>query len=615
MTYDTLKKQSGKRAVQIVELYIDRCSRSYGVAPCTAAIGVTGTKKCFNTFATCQDRANYDKTSVVYRFATTRVDGIQQPGDAPTFPTLASVESAPTVLTPGKGLGIRASVTVKIVDHPWTDIFCDPYPTSRSYTADNQGTFWGRFVTRNKYYEWRRLDVLTGFLEDDGSYNANNFVRRTYLITKISGPDPSGSVTIEAKDPLKQADNDKAQYPAASRATLPSDITSSTTSIVITDPDGAVAAQLAISPALSQPYLRIEDEILKVTAITSPSPLTVTVVRGSMPTYYEASLNVAADHDAGSTVQTTYEWNDVPVYDIVYFLLDEVSGIDPAYLPLSEWQTEIENGFSYLRFSRLLTEPVGVKDLLIELTNHGTILWWDERDQQVKMKGLRFFSLLTPAFNDDDGIIADSVGVTEDVPALITQTWTYFAHQWPLANKDLLRSYRIIDVREEVDVESADAYNRKQISSLWSRWMTTSDAGIASSIGSTMLRQYSEVRKSITIQIDPKDDDFWVGDVVGVSTRYVQDDEGLPTSRNYLITQVEEVWTGVGVRLRYGMQEQFNFLRTGLITHPNGDGSEPPPGPPPDYSAATTAEKNQWGYICANSAPYFPDATPPYQIT
>lgn len=44
---------------QIVEIEIDRCSNVYGSAPCQAVLGTTGVRKCYNTFATCQDASNY----------------------------------------------------------------------------------------------------------------------------------------------------------------------------------------------------------------------------------------------------------------------------------------------------------------------------------------------------------------------------------------------------------------------------------------------------------------------------------------------------------------------------------------------------------------------------
>src|SRR3954465_10733275 len=59
MTYAALKKELGREPVTILEVDLDYCANTYGVAPCTAAVGVTGSAKCFNTRKTCQDANHY----------------------------------------------------------------------------------------------------------------------------------------------------------------------------------------------------------------------------------------------------------------------------------------------------------------------------------------------------------------------------------------------------------------------------------------------------------------------------------------------------------------------------------------------------------------------------
>lgn len=648
MSYEAQAKESGKTAVQIIELHMQRCSRSYGGAPCVAAIGVTGTDRCFNTTATCQDRDNLALVPFVYRFASQRIDdfyvtgvisailteaddplltegddeliledAVEAVAEAPVYPTLLNVKTAPTILTPGKGLGVRSSLSVTIQDHPWTDVGCDPYRKLRAYNPDDQGTFWGRWLKRNSYYQNRRIDVLTGFMNGDGSYDEANFKRRSYIINKISGPSANGQVTIEAKDPLKLADGEKAKWPVAATATLTANINELVTSVQIVDTN----LDLVDWWAAGQRYVRVEEEIMLATAESGigTATVTLTVTRGSMPPFYQSSLNVAYPHDAGASVQPCWLFDNEKVYDIVYFLLNSVAGIDAVFLPLAEWTDEIENGFSYLTFSRLLTEPVSVKLMLEEISKLSVLMWWHERDQEVKLKGLRFRQLIGPQINDDNSIIAESVGVTEDSNALITQSWIFFDINSPFAQPDLLRNYRNVDVRANLDRETEEEYQRKAIREMRTWWLTRADAGTAVEIGTTTLRQYQDVRKVISWAMDPKDDAYWVGDTVGISTRYIQDASGLPDLGNYLITQAEEVVGDRGMILRYVATQLFAFVRTGVITHPNGAGGDPIPAPP-DYSAASDAEKNQWAYICYNTppepnGPLFLDGTRAYQIT
>lgn len=177
MTYDSLKLEMGRRPVTIVEITVPSCSRTYGVLPCTAAIGVSGLKKCFNTHWTCQDRNNYDgSVDVTYRFATERIDGLQAAGDLPTVPCLESVDFTPTRLDPGRGLGIRSSVAIKLRDFIWNDVGTDPYLADRTYDPEIQGSFFGRLYARLQYLENLPVVIYSGFLETDGTYNAGNFI-------------------------------------------------------------------------------------------------------------------------------------------------------------------------------------------------------------------------------------------------------------------------------------------------------------------------------------------------------------------------------------------------------------------------------------------------------
>ena len=62
MSYDSSKDVLGKEPFTVVGLVADKCSLVAGVGACTAT--ETGDAKCFNTLKTCNDTANYNKTSV-----------------------------------------------------------------------------------------------------------------------------------------------------------------------------------------------------------------------------------------------------------------------------------------------------------------------------------------------------------------------------------------------------------------------------------------------------------------------------------------------------------------------------------------------------------------------
>lgn len=220
--YSTAKTELGKRAVHLCEMHYARCSRDYGVAPCTAAIGVTGSSKCYRSYASCQDRDNYESEDAAIRFATGPFPGMQPADASPVFPTLVSIDLAATRLRPGQHLGDRGVLQLSIQDCPWTDLGLDPYPTARSFDPDDndRGTLWQRFLARFPYYEKQVIVLFSGFLDDNGCYDSDRMVARTYLIESIDGPDSAGAVNIIAKDPLKLADAKQALIPSPSLGKL-----------------------------------------------------------------------------------------------------------------------------------------------------------------------------------------------------------------------------------------------------------------------------------------------------------------------------------------------------------------------------------------------------------
>ena len=157
----------GREPLQIVEIEQPFCNLEYGVSPCTAEVGVTGSIKCFNTAKTCQDTANYDQSPLKLRFCKPQS---KTPEGVFCIPSLMSVKTSPTIInvvggSRSKGpLGVRAEVSVQISDHPYSDLVVDKYRTERSYIATDRGTFWSKWIARNPYYNNYILRVYDGYV-------------------------------------------------------------------------------------------------------------------------------------------------------------------------------------------------------------------------------------------------------------------------------------------------------------------------------------------------------------------------------------------------------------------------------------------------------------------
>ncbi|PJB53637.1 MAG: hypothetical protein CO099_06315, partial [Bdellovibrio sp. CG_4_9_14_3_um_filter_39_7] len=467
MSYETLKIEVGKESVTILELDLDACSLVYGNAPCTASGAAA--LKCFNTFGTCQDTVNFAKTTKTFRFSDRIIDGVQATGDAPTFPTITSISHSPTQLNPSKGLGIRATVNIQLTDHPWSDVGIDPYLSDRTYDPEARSTFWGKLLARQQYYEGRVMRVKQGYLEADGTYDAANFSTRQYIISSITGPTPSGKITIEGKDPLKFADNSRVQVPAPTDAELTSDINNSTTSIGVTDAGGLISAAYSAG----QPWIRVDDEIMLITGVSGSAPsFTLTVTRGTAPSFY-ATPSTADAHDEEATVQICRLYEDAPVDDIIYDLLVNDTGISSGFIDTAAWQAKMDDGYQAYTFSTLLTEPTGVQQLLTELTEHTFLLWWNERTQKIELDTLLPRAADYGLFTDETTFISGSTSVAKNSSGRLSRIYFYYGHRNPTLEMDKAQYFERIEADINLTVEGENAYDDTRIRSIWSRWLPT----------------------------------------------------------------------------------------------------------------------------------------------
>lgn len=126
-----------RERIQLFDVDVPRCSRTYGVAPCTAALGVTGTAKCFNTRASCQDPEHLDLSELIAaRFAEPQVPS-SLASYGPLIPSLVNISTDAMQINLGgmeksiSGIGMRETITVRLNDHRHSDLLFDKYRLER----------------------------------------------------------------------------------------------------------------------------------------------------------------------------------------------------------------------------------------------------------------------------------------------------------------------------------------------------------------------------------------------------------------------------------------------------------------------------------------------------
>lgn len=522
--YLTEAAKSGRIPVVFVELDMDVCTRTYGSSPCTAAIGTTGTAKCYNTFSSCQDTANYNKGVKTYRFCESTASipvGLQ------AIPLLKKVTFASQVITPGKGLGVRGSVTVRFSDAPWTDVDIDPYFADRATPA--AGTFWGRFRARNPYYEGRAIRILSGYITSPFTWDT--FQTRAYIIDSLSAVLKGDEAQIVGKDILKLADDKKALFPAPSSGTLSASISNSATSLTVA-PTGAGAdypssGKIAVSGEVMS-YTRSGD----VFAVTRAQ-----------------SNTVAEAHDADDTVQLVGEFVAAEIQDVIYDLLTVSAGIDMAYIDKTAWDTERDTYLTGV-WNLEQPEPVGVNTLLAEITEQGNCrIWWDEINQKIRFRAIRPLDSALPVYTDDLHFGENSVSVTEDTKQRVSTVLIYFGRLNPTEKLDDLKNYAVRYIQADTDAISANEYGSSVTKRICSRWFRTSSLARVQELADALLMTYRDPPRLLDFRMDPRHD-LRVGDIFRAQTRYLQGVDGAPVAKAFEVIEAQEEQAGHVIRYR-----------------------------------------------------------------
>lgn len=580
MTYDDLRIRVGRRPITVVELDLDFCSNTYGGSPCTAAIGVTGAVKCFNTFGACQDVPNFARNTKTYRFTS---QSSFLPVGENVFPCITSVDLAPVQIDQ-KGLSVSGSVSVSLEDFPHHDRGIDPYIADRIYNAEKQGTFFGKLRGRNPYLENRVMRIGEGYVDDDRIIYTRT---RTYFIDRMEGPDANGRVKIIGKDALRFADAEKAKAPAVSKGSLLATIS-------------APANSLTLAPAgIGSEYptsgtVRIDDEVM---TYSGKSGDTLTgLVRGTDGT-------TADTHDAGTGVQVCVRYTSETIPNILNDLLANFAGISGTYIPLTEWVSEGDNWLGSITSTVLLTEPTGVKELLQEIQEAtGSYLWWDDIDAKVKFKVLTppLPTQPPPVLNENEHFLAGSVTVKDLPKERISRVLMYFAPTGAVIEMKP-ENFRSISVQVGATEEGVNAYGSPVSRTILNRWVNS--LPLVDEIGLRILTRYKETPRQVTFRLDAKDATLKTGNLVDISSRLIQDVEGAQLLVRCLVTESREVEQGSVYE--YTAIQAASAAGSAALIAPDGT---------PDWLDATEEQRKTYMYISGDNG-LMSDFTPGPRIT
>lgn len=463
------------KSLTLVEIDVDRCSLTYGTAPCTATLtggSPTGTRKCFNTKKTCQDRAHFTNAPVTMRFAKSVV---YLPSEFEAIPSIEDVTFDPGVISLGKGLGQRSSITITFKDHPTGDARIDPNLASRDYDPWRQGTFWGKFRARQPFVQGKALRWIDGTL----GQSLAEMTTRHFIIESFDGPTPDGRYKLVAKDILKLADSDRAQAPALSKGSLASSITNSATSATLA-PSGIGDVEYPASGWLNLGG----KEIVSFTR----SGNTLTLTRAQKNT-------TGVAHDSGTRAQLCLAYDGDDPAEIIADLLENHADVPTEFIPLPSWLEETQAHFRRL-LTGFIAEPTGVNDLVSEICQQGALaIWWDDVDQRIRLQVLRAISTEAERFTSSNSW---DLGSKEQAAKRLSRVWVYYGQISPLGQQDDPSNYRATEAI--IDTDAEDDYGVMKVEKIYSRWIPFGGSSIAARLGAIMLAQYRDPPRRFTFK-------------------------------------------------------------------------------------------------------------------
>lgn len=430
-----------------------------------------------------------------------------------------------------KPLGRRATMNFSAYDFKHSDIGQDPYVSTRPYDPRKRGTFWPKWLARQKFGKvGARVIRRTGYAGQPLSEYKSN----AYVLEQVKQTDKG--VSFYCRDELSRTEFLKAQVPAQSGGVLNADISETATSLTV-----AGAFTEAEYPS-GGGTVRINDELIQYasTSYNDVADVTTfnTLTRGS-------DGSQAQSHEQFDTVQICERLQGT-VEQVFKKLVLRLARIEPQLVNLELLATEQTSYLSAYNLDTIISEPTGIDTVLGWLIQETSVhIWWDERGQQINLKAIRAVSAvdIIKRLTYEDNIVDGNVTL-EEKPRQRINILTTFYNPRNFAG-DLNDPANFANANRILNgtTSDIDQYgNVVQSKVLFSRFLTV-ESEVAQT-GSRIANRYADVPVFANVYLDAKDRDLWVAHVVELSVPNMLNALGDRDIRRYLITEAEEVAAG-----------------------------------------------------------------------
>jgi hypothetical protein len=488
-----------------------------------------------------------------------------------------------------ESLGQRAKITARFADFPYHDRFMDKYQAERvsgaaqqsgvGYDPATRGTFWTKFKARNPNYAGRPMRQLEGFIEN-GVLTIEK--TRHYIITDIKGPDTNGQVTIEGRDILKLAEDDRAVMPAPSRGKISADLLADDGQTITLNPAG-IGVEYP-----ENGFAAIGQELVSFTR--SGDVVTLTG-RGLSGTTRRA-------HRINDTFQVTYSPRRRRIDEVIRDLLLG-AGVSEDFIPFADWQAEVARWAGSLLLTADIMKPEGVSKLIGELAVLGVSIWWDEVDQLIKLQVNRPVDIedITVLSDRNNNIEVSQQDRADDRITEVVFNTVQIDPSRGVSADNFSRTSYLVSALEKLP----QAFGDTRIKTINCRWLNQGDDANVRIISLRLLERFRLAPVRYNIVVDYKDDLPLVS-VVRLESYINSDQTGELQPQLAQVTMREDDVSGHRVKL---LVQRFQFdKRYGYITENDR----------PLYSLSSDAQRARGAYFVDADDPVFSDGEGAYRF-
>ena len=408
-------------------------------------------------------------------------------------PSMSKPSIRPTQVALDGGIGVRASASVTFKEH-------QDYVRFGTLTSPKR--FWPSWRAEHPGYEGAEISIYSGYIVN-GAFDPLNFQKRDYILNSFSHSESGAS--INAKDTLKLASNDRAKAPRKSKGLLSANVLASDTSITLI-PSGVGNSEYPASG-----FARLGDEVVSF----DRSGDVFTIVRSQYNT-------LADDHSINDVFQLCLYYNNTVAY-IDNDLLVNYAGVSTSAIPIDVWNGEATDYIPGL-YQALITEPTGISALLKELSQSAPhYLFWDERTNLINFVAIKPPPDTALTLTAESNLLEGSTGIADQPDMRISTVLVNFGQYDPTKQLDESSNYRQGHVR--FNGASVAKYNGiEKYKVINSRWISSDNRIAAVRLAATFGRRFQDTPRKIIFKLDAKDSDVWTGAPLFINSDLIVDE-------------------------------------------------------------------------------------------